>query len=190
MELTVTDVERWLAEDVGDGDVTTSSVVDEDTICEARIVLKEPGVVCGLDVASEVFAVLGAQLGQLVRDGQVLGPGPIARVEGPAHAVLAGERLALNLIARLSGVATQTRRFVDAVAGSGAEIRDTRKTTPGLRGLEKQAVRCGGGSNHRLGLDDGILIKDNHLRLVESVSDSTRCARRSPPARTRSCSTT
>jgi nicotinate-nucleotide pyrophosphorylase (carboxylating) len=177
MELTVTDVERWLAEDVGAGDITTACVVDEDVTCEAQILLREPGVVCGLEAAGDVFATLGARLDQLVPMGHVQGPGPIARVEGPARAVLTGERLALNLVARLSGIASLTRSFVDAIAGTGAEIRDTRKTTPGLRALEKQAVRCGGGSNHRLGLDDAILIKDNHLRLAGSLSGVVSRAR-------------
>jgi nicotinate-nucleotide pyrophosphorylase (carboxylating) len=177
MALTVTDIERWLAEDVGEGDVTTSSLVNEDMTCEARIVLREPGVVCGLEVAGEVFASLGARLDRLVREGQVLGPDPIARVEGSARGVLTGERLALNLISRLSGIATLSRAFVDAIAGTGVEIRDTRKTTPGLRALEKHAVRCGGGSNHRFGLDDAILIKDNHLRLVGSLSEAVSRAR-------------
>src|SRR5207249_3709326 len=102
----------------------------------------------------------------------LLEPGPIARVEGPARAVLTGERLALNLLGRLSGIATITRRYVDAVAGTGAVILDTRKTTPGLRALEKHAVRCGGGENHRLGLYDAILIKDNHLRVAGSLRDA------------------
>ena len=175
----VDEVAAWLAEDVGDGDVTTSYVVDEDATCEARVLFKERGVVCGLEVAEAVFDELGARLDQLDRDGQIREPGPIARVEGPARAVLTGERLALNLVGRLSGIATLTRAFVDAVADTGAEIRDTRKTTPGLRALEKYAVRCGGGSNHRFGLADAILIKDNHLRLAPSLSGAVARARAS-----------
>ena len=177
MELTLADVERWLAEDIGDGDVTTSSLVDENETCEARVVLKEPGVVCGLETAAAVFEELGARLDQVVHDGEVTGHGPIARVEGPARAVLAGERLALNFVARLSGIATLTRAFVDAVAGTGVEILDTRKTTPGLRALERHAVRCGGGRNHRFGLHDAILIKDNHLRLAGSIAEAVERAR-------------
>ncbi len=177
MELTGFDIGSWLAEDLGEGDATSLAVVDEDARCEAEILLKEPGVVCGLDVAAAVFDAAGARLEPLVADGDRLDGGAIARVEGPARAVLAGERLALNLLARLSGIATATRRYVDAVEGTGARILDTRKTTPGLRALEKQAVRCGGGVNHRFGLDDGILIKDNHLRLAGSIRTAVERAR-------------
>src|SRR5581483_309924 len=157
------------AEDVGAGDLTSLAVIDAEATCEARILLKEEGVVCGLEVAADVFARLGARLVPLVREGQVLVPGAVGRVGGSARAVLTGERTALNVIGRLSGIATLTRRYVDAVAGTGAEILDTRKTTPGLRALEKHAVACGGGRNHRFGLYDAILIKDNHLRLAGSI---------------------
>ena len=172
MELTATDVDRWLAEDVGDGDLTSLSVVDEDATCLARVLVKEPGVVCGLEVAAEVFDRLGAELRPLAADGDRIDSGRVAHVEGPGRAVLTGERLALNLIARLSGIATLTRRYVDAVADTDAVILDTRKTTPGLRALEKHAVACGGGRNHRLGLYDGILIKDNHLQLAGSLGEA------------------
>jgi nicotinate-nucleotide pyrophosphorylase (carboxylating) len=177
MELTGFDVTDWLAEDLGDGDVTSLAVVDEGARCDAQILLKEPGVVCGLEVGAAVFEATGARLEPLVPDGDRLEGGVIARVEGPARSVLAGERLALNLIGRLSGVATLTRRYVDAVEGTGARILDTRKTTPGLRALEKQAVRCGGGTNHRFGLYDGVLVKDNHLRLVGSIEEAVDRAR-------------
>jgi nicotinate-nucleotide pyrophosphorylase (carboxylating) len=170
MELTLTDVDRWLAEDIGDGDLTSVAVIDEDATCTARLLLKEAGVICGLGVAAEVFERLGATLDPLAADGETVEPGPVARIDGPARGILAGERLALNLLGRLSGVATLTRRYVDAVAGTGAVILDTRKTTPGLRNLEKYAVACGGGQNHRLGLFDGILIKDNHLRVAGSLA--------------------
>ena len=171
MAVTENRVRGWLAEDVGSGDVTTELLVDEEATCEARVLLKERGVVCGLLVAAEVFAELGAQLEPLVADGDELEPLKLASVTGPARAILTGERLALNLVGRLSGVATLTRRYVDAVAGTGVEIHDTRKTTPGLRALEKYAVRCGGGSNHRAGLDDAVLVKDNHLQLAGSIAD-------------------
>jgi nicotinate-nucleotide pyrophosphorylase (carboxylating) len=177
MELTATDAERWLAEDVGDGDLTSLAVIDEDVTCAARLLVKEPGVVCGLDVAAEIFDRLGARLEPLAADGDTVQPGPVARVEGPARAVLTGERLALNVLGRLSGIASLTRRYVDAVAGTGTVILDTRKTTPGLRALEKHAVACGGGQNHRLGLYDGILIKDNHLRLAPSLHEAVARAK-------------
>jgi nicotinate-nucleotide pyrophosphorylase (carboxylating) len=177
VELTSVDVRAWLAEDVGAGDVTSVAVIDEDAVCEARIVLKEPGIVCGLYVAAAVFDELGARLQPLVADGDRIEPGPVARVDGPARAVLTGERLALNLVGRLSGIATLTSRFVEAVEGTGATILDTRKTTPGLRELEKYAVRCGGGTNHRLGLFDGVLIKDNHLQLAGSIGEAVARAR-------------
>jgi nicotinate-nucleotide pyrophosphorylase (carboxylating) len=177
VELTAVDIRAWLAEDVGAGDATSAAVIDENAVCEARIVVKERGVVCGLEVAAAVFSELGARLEPLAADGDAVEPGPVARVEGPARAVLTGERLALNLLGRLSGVATLTRRYVDAVEGTDATILDTRKTAPGLRDLEKQAVRCGGGTNHRLGLYDGVLIKDNHLRIVGSIAEAVRRAR-------------
>jgi nicotinate-nucleotide pyrophosphorylase (carboxylating) len=175
--VTAIDVAAWLAEDVGDGDVTSLAVIDEDAACEAELRLKEPGVVCGLEAAAAVFQALGARLDPLAAEGDVVEPGPVARVSGPARAVLSGERLALNLVGRLSGIATASRRYVDAVSGTGVQILDTRKTTPGLRALEKHAVRCGGGTNHRLGLDDGILIKDNHRRVAGSLGDAVRRAR-------------
>ena len=177
MELTTLDVRAWLAEDLGDGDITSLALVDADATCEAVVLLKEPGVVCGLEVAATVFQELDARLEQVVGEGSPAGPGPVARVEGPARAVLAGERLALNLVGRLSGIATLTRRYVDAVAGTGATILDTRKTTPGLRKLEKHAVACGGGANHRFGLYDAVLVKDNHLRLAGSISEAVERAR-------------
>jgi len=177
MELTGFDVRAFLAEDLGDGDLTSESVVAADAQLEASLVLKEEGVVCGLDVAEAVFRELDAsvEFERQASDGDVT-RGEVARVAGNARALLTGERTALNLLARLSGVATLTRRYVDAVAGTGATILDTRKTTPGLRALEKLAVRCGGGTNHRFGLYDGILIKDNHLRLGGGIAESVRRA--------------
>lgn len=177
MELAVDSPERIvraaLAEDGVTGDLTSEGVLSADAFCSARLLLKEPGVVCGLDVAALVFHTVDPEMRfeALVADGDRCDDSPtaIALVEGPARAVMAGERTALNLVGRLSGVATLTRRFVDAVEGTGVAILDTRKTTPGLRMLEKYAVRCGGGRNHRYGLDDGILVKDNHLRLVGGI---------------------
>jgi nicotinate-nucleotide pyrophosphorylase (carboxylating) len=163
-----------LAEDVGEGDVTTEATIDAGASGEAELVLKEPGVVCGLDVAEAVFRALDAELRfeRLVEDGTLVGSATaVARVSGPLRAILTGERTALNFLGRLSGIATLTRRYVDAVAGTGAAILDTRKTTPGLRVLEKHAVAVGGGRNHRLGLDDGVLVKDNHLRAAGSIRE-------------------
>jgi len=170
MAMTLSDTSAWLAEDVGAGDVTTLALVDEDTRCKAVVLAKEPGVVCGIEAAAAVFAELGCGFDPLVAEGASVDPGPIAELEGPARGVLTGERLALNLVGRLSGIATLTRRFVDAVEGTGATILDTRKTTPGLRALEKHAVATGGGTNHRFGLDDGVLAKDNHLRLAGGIA--------------------
>ena len=177
MELTAVDVRGWLAEDFGEGDLTSDAVVPQDATAEASILLKERGVVCGLEVARAVFAELdpNVRFDPSAEDGDQT-DGEIARLEGRSRALLGGERLALNLLGRLSGIATLTRRYVDAVAGTGAEILDTRKTTPGLRLLEKYAVRCGGGRNHRLALDDGILIKDNHLRVAGSIGAAVELA--------------
>jgi nicotinate-nucleotide pyrophosphorylase (carboxylating) len=166
-------VEAALAEDVGTGDVTTEATVAHETRGAADILLKEPGVVCGLEAAEAVFHALDPDLRfeRLVEEGAIVdrAPARLARVSGPERAILTGERTALNFLGRLSGVATLTRRYVDAVAGTGVSILDTRKTTPGLRTLEKHAVAAGGGYNHRFGLDDGVLVKDNHLRAAGSI---------------------
>jgi len=177
IELSPRDLERLvrdaLAEDVGAGDVTTEATVDASATSEAQILLKQPGVVCGLPAAEAVFQALDSELrfDSLAAEGAQISEGPavIGRVAGSTRAVLTGERTALNLLGRLSGVATLTRRFVDAVEGTGCVILDTRKTTPGLRALEKYAVRCGGGRNHRFGLHDGILVKDNHLSAAGGI---------------------
>jgi nicotinate-nucleotide pyrophosphorylase (carboxylating) len=164
-----------LAEDVGRGDVTTEATVDAAAVATATIVLKEPGVVCGVHVAETVFRMLDDEVvfEAIVEDGDALEhPAPIARIAGPTRAILTGERVALNFLGRLSGVATLTRSYVDAVAGTGAAILDTRKTTPGLRALEKHAVACGGARNHRLGLFDAVLIKDNHVRVAGSIANA------------------
>lgn len=173
-------VRAALAEDVGTGDVTTEATVSRDAVATAELLLKEPGVVCGLWLAEEVFRALdpGLRFEALVAEGaQLDAPAPVARVTGAARAILTGERVALNFVGRLSGIATLTRRYVDAVAGTGAAILDTRKTTPGLRALEKHAVACAGGRNHRFGLDDGVLVKDNHLRAAGSIAVAVAGAR-------------
>ena len=161
-----------LAEDVGPGDVTTNALVPESAQAGGRFVAREAAVVCGLPIAQAVFAKLSSDvtLTPAAAEGTCVNAGePIASIDGPARAILTGERLALNFLQRLSGVATLTRQFVDAIAGTGAQILDTRKTTPGWRLLEKYAVRVGGGSNHRMGLYDQVLIKDNHIELARQT---------------------
>jgi nicotinate-nucleotide pyrophosphorylase (carboxylating) len=163
-----------LAEDVGEGDVTTEATADAEAVGIATLVLREPGVVCGLRAAETVFRVLDEEVAfePLVEEGTYVEGGAVARVTGPERAILTGERTALNFLGRLSGIATLTHRYVDAVAGTGVAILDTRKTTPGLRALEKYAVLMGGGRNHRFGLDDGVLVKDNHLRAAGSIGQA------------------
>jgi nicotinate-nucleotide pyrophosphorylase (carboxylating) len=165
-------VQASLAEDVGRGDVTTEATVDATATGVAVLVARAAGVVAGLGAAEAVFRALDPEVEfeRLADDGDVLtGPVPVARVSGSLRAILTGERTALNLLGRLSGIATATRRYVDAVAGTGVAILDTRKTAPGLRALEKHAVAAGGGRNHRFGLDDGVLVKDNHLAATGSI---------------------
>lgn len=179
-------VHAALAEDVGAGDVTTDAIVAPDAIGPAELLAKEAGVVCGLDVAELTFLALDpdVRFEPLVSDGEVVQlPAVVARITGSKRAILTGERVALNFLGRLSGIATLTRRYVDAVEGTGASVLDTRKTTPGLRVLEKHAVACGGGRNHRFGLDDAVLIKDNHLRAAGSITaavDHVRAASELP----------
>jgi nicotinate-nucleotide pyrophosphorylase (carboxylating) len=162
-------VARALAEDLGAGDLTSEATVPADARARARIVQKQAGVLFGLEAAAETFTQTGAAgFEPIGPEGQWRDavPADVALVTGPARALLAGERTALNLLGHLSGIATLTAAFVEAVRGSGAAILDTRKTTPGLRGLEKAAVAAGGGRNHRLGLDDAILIKENHIAIT------------------------
>jgi nicotinate-nucleotide pyrophosphorylase (carboxylating) len=169
-------VRRALAEDLGWGDVTTEATIDPALHAHGVIVAKCDCVIAGLDVAAEAFRQLdpGAVFTSVRSDGDLCTPGTVvADVRGSAAAMLTAERTALNFLQRLSGIATLTRRFVDAAAG-GITILDTRKTTPTLRALEKYAVRAGGGTNHRAGLDDGILIKDNHIRLGGGVAEVVR----------------
>ena len=179
-EFVRSEVRRFLAEDVGTGDVTTNSVVPPDARASGWIVAREACVVVGLGAAAAVYAELDPAVTceLLVKEGhRVAACDRIARLEGPARPLLTGERLALNLLQRLSGVATITRRYVEAIAGTGASVSDTRKTTPGLRLLEKEAVRLGGGRNHRIGLYDGILIKDNHLVAGGGITAAVAAAR-------------
>jgi nicotinate-nucleotide pyrophosphorylase (carboxylating) len=162
-------VRAALAEDVGAGDVTTEIVVPADLHTEAGIIAKEPCVVAGLPLATTVFSELNVTPTPVVAEGELVNTGDrILTLTGPARGILTGERTALNFLQRLSGIATLTRQFVEAVAGTPAEILDTRKTTPTLRLLEKYAVAVGGGTNHRLGLFDAMMIKDNHRAILEA----------------------
>ena len=178
-------VRTALAEDVGSGDVTTESVVPATACCRATLLLEEPGVVCGVDAVRAVFAALDPEVSveALLDEGARVTdvPAPVAAIEGAARAVLTGERTALNLFGRLCGIATLTARYVDLAAGTRARILDTRKTTPGLRVLEKYAVRCGGGTNHRFGLHDAVLLKENHLRIAGGIAPAVAAARNGRP---------
>jgi nicotinate-nucleotide pyrophosphorylase (carboxylating) len=179
-------VARALAEDLGPGDVTATAVVPEDATATARIVQKEAGVLFGLDAVAEAFRQTGAgELERLAAEGEwrEAVPADVAAVSGSARALLAAERTALNLLCHLSGVATLTARFVRAVEGTGAAILDTRKTTPGLRAPEKAAVAAGGGRNHRMGLYDAYLIKENHIALAGGLAAAVRRAREEDPDR-------
>ena len=178
-------VRHALAEDVGAGDATSLSTLPPGLRIRAAIVAKAPGVIAGTSAVSEVFAQLdsGVVVEPLVTDGSLVATGSrIAEITGPAYAVLAGERTALNFLQRMSGIATATRAFVERVRGTGAIILDTRKTAPGLRMLDKQAVRAGGGQNHRMGLFDMVLIKDNHIDACGSITAAVARVRSGPSA--------
>jgi nicotinate-nucleotide pyrophosphorylase (carboxylating) len=169
-----------LAEDIGAGDVTTDATIPADAVGVADLLVKEAGVVCGVRVAETTFRALDPDIRfeALASDGdEVDPPAVVARISGSERAILTGERVALNFLGRLSGIATLTRRYVEAIDSTGASVLDTRKTTPGLRELEKYAVACGGGRNHRFGLDDAVLVKDNHLRAAGSVSAAVELVR-------------
>ena len=177
-----------LAEDLPLGDPTTDGLFGPETTATVSLLVKEPGIVAGLPLVAAVFAALdpAVVVDAAVADGyRVAGvPMEIARITGPARAILRGERTALNLLGRLSGIATLTARCVAALEGTGATLLDTRKTTPGLRNLEKYAVRCGGGTNHRMNLGEALLVKDNHLRLAGGIGPAVALLRKyAPPLR-------
>jgi nicotinate-nucleotide pyrophosphorylase (carboxylating) len=173
-------IRRALKEDIGSGDVTSNSIIPADAYMNGEIIAKQNGIVAGLDVARATFEILDSRIqfrakvseGSPVETSQTL-----ATIYGPARALLTAERTALNFLGRMSGIATLTRRFVDAVAGTKAVVLDTRKTVPGLRTLDKLAVKRGGGQNHRIGLYDMILIKDNHIDFAGSLTEAVRRAR-------------
>ncbi len=176
-------VARALAEDVGSGDVTTAATVPSGTRARARVTQKAPGVIYGLDAAEAAFRALDPEIAivRRVHEGVWRERGPVLELQGSAASILTAERTALNFLQRLSGVATLTALYVQAVAGTPTRILDTRKTTPGLRALEKAAVAAGGATNHRAGLYDAVLIKENHAALAGGVGAAVRRARERAP---------
>jgi nicotinate-nucleotide pyrophosphorylase (carboxylating) len=173
-------VEHALAEDIRTGDVTTNSIIPAQATLEGQIISKQSGIVAGLFIAQAAFQILDKRvsLTSHVNDGErIEADRVLAEVKGPARAILSGERTALNFIGRMSGIATLTRLFVDEVRGTKTRILDTRKTAPNLRACDKLAVRLGGGENHRMGLDEMILIKDNHIDFAGSISEAVSRAR-------------
>ena len=173
-----------LKEDLGTGDITTLACVPENAEASGEFVAKESGVLCGISIAQRVFLLVDkrTELLPLKKDGAKIEKGEvIAKISGRAQSVLSGERVALNLLQHLSGIATQTAKAAEAVSGTHARIVDTRKTTPGMRVFEKYAVRCGGGSNHRFNLADGILIKDNHIVAAGGICQAVSLAREQAP---------
>lgn len=177
-------IRLWLEEDIGSGDITTMATIPLDHRSKGILHVKEDGVVAGLPVAEEVFRAVDAELAfnAKVAEGATVSKGTVlAEVEGNTRSILSGERLALNLMQRLSGIATRTRAFADALQGLPTRIVDTRKTTPGLRMLEKYAVRVGGGHNHRFGLYDAVMIKDNHIKGAGGIRQAVQAARSQIP---------
>ena len=177
-------ISNALREDIGPGDLTTEALIQPDIEGKAELIAKEPLILAGIEVAREVFHQVNQDINFLGRhtDGEDLSSSTvIATISGPLRSLLTAERVALNLLQRLSGIATLTRQYVNGIEGTKARIVDTRKTTPGLRALEKYAVRIGGGKNHRFGLFDGILIKDNHIAAVGSLTEAVKKAREKAP---------
>lgn len=177
-------IRSWLAEDVGSGDITTQSTIPAGSQSKAVIHAKEAGIIAGVSIAQLVFEMVDDSLKfqPFVHDGMEVAKGTIiAEVEGSTHSLLTGERLALNLMQRLSGIATKTRAYVNELQGLPVRLVDTRKTTPGHRSLEKYAVRVGGGANHRFGLYDAVMIKDNHIKGAGGITAAVQAARRQIP---------
>ena len=177
-------IKRALEEDIGYGDITTQSLILDEQISRGLFIAKSPGVVAGIRVSEAVFRQLDAEITFEIfkNDGEVVLPGDeIAVVQGRTRALLTGERTALNFLQRLSGIATKTRRVVELIKDSSARLVDTRKTTPGLRVLEKYAVSVGGARNHRFGLFDGVMIKDNHIQAVGNIGEAVAAARQKVP---------
>jgi nicotinate-nucleotide pyrophosphorylase (carboxylating) len=180
----INSIRHALAEDGAESDITTLSTVPEGQQAEASIIARQDGVIAGFEVAIATFRELDPRIAveRLTRDGDAVHAGKVlARLSGPARALLSAERVAMNFLGHLSGIATVTAQCVCAVKGTRARILDTRKTTPGLRSLEKEAVRLGGGQNHRFGLNDGVLIKDNHIKAAGGIAEAVRAARQMAP---------
>ena len=181
-QLAMDKIREFLREDIGYGDITSTALIPEEQVARARLYYREPGVASGLDEAALIFEVLGCTVKVHARDGsKVEARKVLLEVEGPARALLAGERTALNIVGRMAGIATQTAEAVRLAAARNPTVRvaATRKTLPGLRDLDKRAVEHGGGDPHRFRLDDCVLIKDNHLELVPSITEAVKRARRS-----------
>jgi nicotinate-nucleotide pyrophosphorylase (carboxylating) len=181
-------IELWLAEDIGSCDLTAQLMIDEDAQSTFHMNAREPMVIAGINVAQRIFNIYDPALkvSKLVRDGDKVEKGTrILTVSGSARSILTTERPALNILQRLCGIATQTARYQAAIEGTGARLIDTRKTTPGLRMLEKHAVTCGGGLNHRLGLDNGVMLKDNHIAVAGSIEKAVARVRANLPVLTK-----
>ncbi|MDK2800280.1 MAG: hypothetical protein PWP27_1626 [Clostridiales bacterium] len=177
-------VSRALNEDIGTGDITTLSTIPKEQKISGRFIAKESGIICGLEIVKKVFEKIDKEIEVLPRvsDGDKVNKGDIlAEIKGPAAGILTGERVALNFLQRLSGISTKTAQMMEVVEGTKAKITDTRKTTPGLRVLEKYAVRVGGGINHRFNLSDGVLIKDNHIKAAGNITNAIAAARKNAP---------
>jgi nicotinate-nucleotide pyrophosphorylase (carboxylating) len=180
----INSIRHALAEDGAESDITTLSTVPEGQQAEASIIARQDGVIAGFEVAIATFRELDPRIAveRLTKDGDAVHAGKVlARLSGPARSLLSAERVAMNFLGHLSGIATVTAQCVRAVKGTRARILDTRKTTPGLRSLEKEAVRLGGGQNHRFGLNDGVLIKDNHIKAAGGIAEAVRAARQMAP---------